>query len=941
MSDTTNPTQITGNAKIPSTTYGSLLDNAYVTGTDSIEVDAGGTATNISAAGGNGYVYGGTASNWTANSGGYIAVDSGATLSGLTVDGGYVDVKNGATVDTAKVANTGNLDGKGYLIIDDGTLNGGTVSAGGTIDAKGTDAVASGITATSGGTILAEQGTIDTAVVGSGGSFTVAKNGGPASVTNTTIESGGEFYVNANGTATTTTVAVGGDMSAGGIVSNTTISGKLTVLDGGSASGTTVSGKSASLYVNGNGSAFNNTIDGGSVFVTGVVSGGTLTDGGQIRVSSGGAISGITTTDGSLWVYAGGSAYDTNVTSGFTEVDGLFSGGSIYDGKIQVNAGGVASGVFASGTNFNTQGTIEVDGGTVIDPVTHDYGNVTLITGTVQNLSATGGGITMTGGTLSGGTFQSGATMTVSAGAVSGAINIGNNGHADVSGGTVSDIAIASGGSGSVTGGSVADVTVSSGGTVNFNSAATLTDTLTLSSGGTASITGTTGGTVDLASGYTSGLTITGINIGDNTTVSANITGWTKDSQIDLQYVTFDGIDKTPAYSNDGNSVTITLANGNTVTLNIPGVEKTGFNILNDNQGGTIITCFLAGSMIRTPDGDVAVEDIQIGDDVVTFDWKNKTDVTLPVVWVGKARCNVRPHLADDEAGWPVRVLKNAIADGVPYKDMLVTAEHCLFFKENFVPVRMLVNGSSIFYDKSVSSYDYYHVETAQHAVITADGMLTESYLDTGNRSTFRQEGKVARLRGAVKSWENDAGAPLCVERSFVEPLFRAMEERKGLVSTQNASAEAVTLTNDPDLHLVTETGAIIRPMRRSTERYSFMLPLNTQSVRIVSRSSRPSDVIGPFVDDRRYLGVAVEEIMLFAAQNQFDIKSHLTAEKPKGWHDDASWEGVAWTDGDAVLPLENCLNSGTMGILALTIRAAGPYLIADQKISDVELYSA
>ncbi|PHY94849.1 hypothetical protein CSR02_04105, partial [Acetobacter pomorum] len=102
------------------------------------------------------------------------------------------------------------------------------------------------------------------------------------------------------------------------------------------------------------------------------------------------------------------------------------------------------------------------------------------------------------------------------------------------------------------------------------------------------------------------------------------------------------------------------------------------------------------------------------------------------VIWVGKAHATVRPELTDDEAGWPVRILKDAIADGVPYKDMLITAEHCMFFKGKLVPVRMLVNGVSIFYDKSITSYDYYHVETEQHSVITADGMLTESYLDTG-----------------------------------------------------------------------------------------------------------------------------------------------------------------------------------------------------------------
>ncbi|ATI12916.1 hypothetical protein CPF11_11035 [Acetobacter pomorum] len=203
-----------------------------------------------------------------------------------------------------------------------------------------------------------------------------------------------------------------------------------------------------------------------------------------------------------------------------------------------------------------------------------------------------------------------------------------------------------------------------------------------------------------------------------------------------------------------------------------------GSGLSSNSDNTMVITCFLSCSMIRTPEGDVAVEDIQIGDEVLAFDWKNNKEVTRPVVWVGKAHAVVRPGLPDDEAGYPVRVLKDAIADGVPYKDMLITAEHCLFFEDRFVPVRMLVNGVSIFYDKSITSYDYYHVETEQHSVIQADGMLTESYLDTGNRSSFRQTGTVVTLRGAVQSWEKNAGAPLGVERSFVEPLFQKLEAR-------------------------------------------------------------------------------------------------------------------------------------------------------------------
>ncbi|WP_238331378.1 MULTISPECIES: Hint domain-containing protein, partial [unclassified Acetobacter] len=263
--------------------------------------------------------------------------------------------------------------------------------------------------------------------------------------------------------------------------------------------------------------------------------------------------------------------------------------------------------------------------------------------------------------------------------------------------------------------------------------------------------------------------------------------------------------------------------------------------------------------------------------------------------------------------------------DGVPYKDMLITAEHCLFFKDSFVPVRMLVNGVSIFYDKSITSYDYYHVETEQHSVIMADGMLTESYLDTGNRSSFRQEGKIVTLRGAVKSWEGDAGAPLNVARSFVEPLYRALEWRGNSASCSHSSAAQPELTTDPDLHLVTETGAIIRPMRQNAQNYNFMLPPETKSVRIVSRASRPSDVIGPFVDDRRFMGVAVGEINLQCAKQHHAITPHLQTEKPAGWQADMGWDGVAWTTGNAELPLGDYLSNGKMGILSLTVRAAGP----------------
>lgn len=380
-------------------------------------------------------------------------------------------------------------------------------------------------------------------------------------------------------------------------------------------------------------------------------------------------------------------------------------------------------------------------------------------------------------------------------------------------------------------------------------------------------------------------------------------------------------------------SYTANLADGVTLPVGDFYVDEgeNPLKITYDGQNTYIGVCFLAGSMIRTPDGDCAVENIQIGDEVVTFDWKSNTDRVSPVVWVGKAHVSVRPDLPDDEAGYPVRILKNAVADGVPYKDMLITAEHCLFFENRFVPVRMLVNGVSIFYDKSIMSYDYYHVETERHSVITADGMLTESYLDTGNRRSFRQDGKVVGLRGAIRNWVEDAAAPLGVDRSFAEPVFRALDERKHKVETIQKETKSRDMTNDPDLHLITETGAIIRPIRRMGGQYSFMVPSHTKSVRIMSRVSRPSDVIGPFVDDRRYLGVAVTDICLLSARSQYALISHVQVEKPEGWYlTDGS--GSIWTNGAALLPVGDHLESDKVSLLSITILENNSYFLNESE---------
>nr|WP_231862543.1 Hint domain-containing protein [Acetobacter pasteurianus] len=81
------------------------------------------------------------------------------------------------------------------------------------------------------------------------------------------------------------------------------------------------------------------------------------------------------------------------------------------------------------------------------------------------------------------------------------------------------------------------------------------------------------------------------------------------------------------------------------------------------SDGFLVINCFLPGSLISTPYGTKAVEELSVGDEIIAY----VDGVATPrrVTWTGQAHCNVRSHLPDDEAGYPVRILKDAISDGV------------------------------------------------------------------------------------------------------------------------------------------------------------------------------------------------------------------------------------------------------------------------------------
>lgn len=483
----------------------------------------------------------------------------------------------------------------------------------------------------------------------------------------------------------------------------------------------------------------------------------------------------------------------------------------------------------------------------------------------------------------------------------------------------------ADGGSANLAGGlleAVSGITVniSNGGMFDGNGMISAASALTLNfqdGGGTLNLVGSSDGLALL-----DGASINGFGAGDNIIVESN------GATATISDVSYDGL---------FNTSTITFSNGDTLELNgeYQDTDPDADNYLAtvaDTQGmGTVLVCFLPGSMVRTARGEVAIEDIRVGDEVLVLE--EGAEVFRPVSWVGMQSVTVRPGLYPDEAGYPVRIVRDAIAAGVPYKDMLVTPEHCLFMQGRFVPVRMLVNNRTIYYDRDITSYTYYHLETGHHSVITVDGVLTESYLDTGNRHGFRQPGPVVGFPGREKTWAADSAAPLDVSAGFVRPIFDAIAARARDHDIA-PHGPAMETTADADLHLVTDSGTVLRCMHHANGFAFFMVPPDVQMVRVMSRTSRPSDTVGPYVDDRRHFGVLIQDIKLFEGNVGRSIATHLAPDVPDGWYAGESTTS-RWTNGRALLEL-GPRYPASIGLLCMQVRVAGPYpLVVEGEADD------
>ncbi len=357
-------------------------------------------------------------------------------------------------------------------------------------------------------------------------------------------------------------------------------------------------------------------------------------------------------------------------------------------------------------------------------------------------------------------------------------------------------------------------------------------------------------------------------------------------------------------------------------TLNYQAAETTITDPLTGTPGVAAIdvfVCFARGTHIRTPNGERRVETLREGELVLVADAGEAR--AKRVRWVGQRRLDLAAH-ARPELAAPIWFRAGALGEGLPMRDLLVSPDHALLIEGRLVRAKLLINGMSIVQERGLAAVSYHHVELDDHAILLAEGVPAESYLDTGNRGFFANSGLPLVLHPDLMAEVPEAPscAPHACSVAEVEPIWRALADRAratGFIAPQR------TVSVDPDLRLLVN-GAVVRPQAYANGRYCFAVPPGASELRLLSRSFLPADM-HPYADDWRRLGVAVAGFLWRAGSETREIAVDRQA-LSRGWHV-AEHAGTAvwrWTDGDAAIPVE-CDDGG---VLEVRLQATGEYPI-------------
>lgn len=141
------------------------------------------------------------------------------------------------------------------------------------------------------------------------------------------------------------------------------------------------------------------------------------------------------------------------------------------------------------------------------------------------------------------------------------------------------------------------------------------------------------------------------------------------------------------------------------------------------------ITCYASGTRILTSAGERAIETLTVGDLVMTRDTGLQ-----PIRWIGQSDVIAKGKLA------PIRIAKGALGCGLPKADLYVSRQHRMLLQsriaqrifgsaEILVPAIKLTLLPGIEAAPGPGLISYFHILTADHEIIFAEGAQSETLL--------------------------------------------------------------------------------------------------------------------------------------------------------------------------------------------------------------------
>lgn len=229
-------------------------------------------------------------------------------------------------------------------------------------------------------------------------------------------------------------------------------------------------------------------------------------------------------------------------------------------------------------------------------------------------------------------------------------------------------------------------------------------------------------------------------DIGDSIDVTDNVSNDWGDFQL-IGYTDYGWVGYTPADIN-GTPRTIYFTNN----------SATSPSTITTTE--TFVTCFLTGTLIATPDGDVAIEELKVGDLVLTHDGR-----IAPIHWL--ARQTVSRLFADPLKVMPIRIVAGALGDNLPARDLYISPDHALEIDGLLVQAGALVNGTTIARHTGMpASFLYFHIELEDHSLILAEGVAAETFVDNVARRRFDNYAEFEALYGDTASSASELNLP-------------------------------------------------------------------------------------------------------------------------------------------------------------------------------------